>query len=207
MNMQEATYKKQADGSVQVTLEWKLPTSGNTDEQGGRETFTNDDLQYTIYQQNARTQGDWTQVGSPVSATYNKAGNLTYTFTADASTTQTGSVMNYAVRCSLKSGKQAGVESINPTPIMLLYTGNDTQSANVAGAQSTDASKNTENTENTESKDAEKNENVANNTSAENMNENENAREQNTNNANDTNENSSDTNENATNENINESNN
>ncbi len=126
VSMQEASYKKQSDGSTQVTVKWKLPT----DDHSGRQYFTNDQLQYNVYQRDGRTMGDWTQVtDKPVTVSADSNGVLSYTFTADSTTTQTGSMMYYSVRCSQRKGSQASVESMNPTPILLLYTGDDTSSA------------------------------------------------------------------------------
>ena len=128
VSMREASYKKNSDGTISVTVKWKLPT----DDGSGRQFFTADQLQYSVYQRDGRTQGDWTAVtSSAISATPDSNGVMSYTFTPDSTTTQVGSMMYYAVRCSLKSGKRAGIESINPTPIMLLFTGqNQAQAKN-----------------------------------------------------------------------------
>ncbi len=126
VSMQEASYQKQDDGTTKVTLKWKLPQ----DDGFGRQFFTNKELQYSIYERDGRTMGDWTKVtDKPFTVDKDNNGVLSYTFTANSNTSQTGCMTYYAIRCSQRSGKQAGIESINPTPILLLYTASDTSSA------------------------------------------------------------------------------
>ena len=124
--MKEASYQRQSDGSTQVTLKWTLPKDDNS----GRRYFANSDLQYTVYERDGRTMSDWKKVSDkPFTVDKDENGLISYTFTANSDTSQTGCMTSYAVRCSLRSGKQARVESINPTPIILLYTASDTSSA------------------------------------------------------------------------------
>ncbi len=107
------------DGTGTVTLTWKLNQTRNS---CGDSACTVEKLNFKVYERNESENSDWASlVEIPEDQlVQNDDGTISYTFVPSNATQ--GSTYGYAIRCSVKTLGETGVESVNSNSISYVAT-------------------------------------------------------------------------------------